>query len=161
MARRKLTEAANHFGGVLATARWQGRIKQLEKPSSSQREIAGAGPTYNRRHREIGDSAARQATRQVLHSVVDAQRAEELMRSWGERLIDWGMRRGLARGKVEGRAEGRAEGVLRILAARRVYVHDEARQRILSCTDISLLDRWFDRALDARSLSDVLDEPAQ
>src|SRR2546427_609831 len=52
MARRKLTEAANHFGGVLATARWQGRIKQLEKPSSSQREIAGAGPTYNRRYRE-------------------------------------------------------------------------------------------------------------
>jgi hypothetical protein len=28
MARRKLTDAANHFGGVLATARWQGRIKQ-------------------------------------------------------------------------------------------------------------------------------------
>src|SRR5215467_1169967 len=52
MARRKLTEAANHFGGVLATARWQGRIQQLEKPSSSQREIAGAGPTYNRQHRE-------------------------------------------------------------------------------------------------------------
>jgi hypothetical protein len=36
MVRRKLTEAANHFGGVLTTARWQGRIKQLEKPSSSQ-----------------------------------------------------------------------------------------------------------------------------
>ena len=52
MARRKLTEAANHFGGVLATARWQGRIRKLEKPSSSQREIAGAGPTYNRQHRE-------------------------------------------------------------------------------------------------------------
>src|SRR2546425_347200 len=41
-----------YVGGVLATARWQGRIKQLEKPSSSQREIAGAGPTYNRRYRE-------------------------------------------------------------------------------------------------------------
>ncbi len=52
MARRKLTETANHFGGVLATARWQGHIKQLEKPSSSQREISGAGLTYNRRHRE-------------------------------------------------------------------------------------------------------------
>ena len=52
MARRKLTEAANHFGGVLATARWQGRIKQLEKPSLSQREIAGADLTYNRQHRE-------------------------------------------------------------------------------------------------------------
>ena len=53
MARRKLTEAANHFGGVLATARWQGRIKQLEKPSSPQGEISGADPTYNRQHREM------------------------------------------------------------------------------------------------------------
>jgi len=52
MARRKLTEAANHFGGVLAMARWQGHIKQLEKPSSPQGEIAGADPTYNRQHRE-------------------------------------------------------------------------------------------------------------
>jgi len=52
MGRRKLTEAANHFGGVLATARWQGRIKQLEKPSLPQREIAGADLTYNRQDRE-------------------------------------------------------------------------------------------------------------
>jgi len=52
MVRRKLTEAANHFGGVLATARWQGHIKQLEKPSSSQQEISGEGPAYNRQHRE-------------------------------------------------------------------------------------------------------------
>jgi hypothetical protein len=52
MVRRKLTETANHFGGVLATARWQGHIKQLEKPSSPQREISGAGLTYNRQHWE-------------------------------------------------------------------------------------------------------------
>jgi hypothetical protein len=52
MVRRKLTETANHFGGVLATARLQGHIKQLEKPSSSQGEISGAGLTYNRQHRE-------------------------------------------------------------------------------------------------------------
>ena len=28
-------------------------MEQLEKPSSSQREIAGAGPVYNRYHREM------------------------------------------------------------------------------------------------------------
>src|SRR6266568_2140121 len=37
-----LTEAAIHSGGVSATARWQGHAKQLEKPSSSRREIGGA-----------------------------------------------------------------------------------------------------------------------
>lgn len=101
----------------------------------------------------VGDSTARRATARVLHSVVDAQRAEELMRSWGEELIERGMRRGLAR--------GRAEDVLRILAARGVHVTDEARQRILTCTDLATLDRWFDRSLNARTLSDVLDGLAQ
>ena len=105
----------------------------------------------------IGDSTARQVTRQVLHSVVDAQRAEELMRSWGEELMERGMRRGMARGK----AEGRAEDVLRILAARGFHVIDEIRQRILSCTDISTLDRWFDRALKASKLSNVLGDLTQ
>ena len=41
MARRKLTEAARHSGGVAAAARWQGCAKQLEKPSSPRREIGG------------------------------------------------------------------------------------------------------------------------
>ena len=52
MARGNLTEATRHSGGVVATARWQGYAEQLEKPSLSQREISGAGPTYNRRNRE-------------------------------------------------------------------------------------------------------------
>ena len=101
----------------------------------------------------IGDDTARRVTGRVLHSVVDAQRAEELMRSWGEKLIDRGMRRG--------QAKERAEGVLRILAARGVHVTDEARQRILSCRDLVTLDRWFDRALKASTLSYVLGDLAQ
>jgi len=43
MVRRKLTDAAQHSGGAVATARQQGHVEQLEKPSSSRREIGGAG----------------------------------------------------------------------------------------------------------------------
>ena len=43
MDRRKLTEAEEHSGGAIATARWQGYVEQLEKPSLSRREIGGAG----------------------------------------------------------------------------------------------------------------------
>jgi hypothetical protein len=50
MARRILTEAARHFGGVTAAARWQGCAKQLEKPSSPRREIGGE------RNRITGDT---------------------------------------------------------------------------------------------------------
>jgi hypothetical protein len=42
MDRRNLTDTARHFGGVEATARWQGHAKQLEKPSSPRCEITGA-----------------------------------------------------------------------------------------------------------------------
>ena len=41
MARRNLTDTTSHSGGVVGAARWQGHAEQLEKPSSSQREIAG------------------------------------------------------------------------------------------------------------------------
>ena len=42
MISRKLIDTVIHSGGVVATARWQGHIEQLEKPSSSQGEITGA-----------------------------------------------------------------------------------------------------------------------
>jgi predicted transposase YdaD len=93
--------------------------------------------------------------------VVDKQRAEELMRSYAEELIEQGVQQGLARGREEGLTRGRAEGVLRILTARGVRVDETARQRILACTEVVTLDRWFDRALNATTLSEVLDDPAQ
>ena len=106
----------------------------------------------------VGDETVQEAARGVLHSVLDEQRAEELMRSYGEQLIERGLQQGLARGREEGRQQGRAEYILRILAARGVHVDEAARQRILTCTDAAALDRWFDRSLNATMLSDVLDD---
>jgi hypothetical protein len=116
----------------------------------------------------VGDEATHEAAGQVLHSVMDAQRAEELMRSYGEELIERGRQQGLAQGREQGREQGlaqgrlrgRAEAVLRILAARGVHVSEEAQQRILACTDVATLDYWFDRALNATTLSDVLEDLA-
>jgi hypothetical protein len=42
MGRRTLADAADHSGGVGATAWGRGHAKQLEKPSSSHRENGGA-----------------------------------------------------------------------------------------------------------------------
>ncbi|WP_232536902.1 hypothetical protein [Cystobacter fuscus] len=104
-----------------------------------------------------GDKAVHEATGQVLHSVLDEQRAEELMRSYGEELIEQGRQQGLVRGREEGLARGRAESILRILALRGIHVEEAARQRILDCTDMDTLDGWFDRVLQATTLSEVLD----
>jgi hypothetical protein len=113
----------------------------------------------------VGDAAAHEAAGRVLHSVLGEQRTEELMRSYGEELIERGRQQGLAEGREEGREEGvsrgRAEDILRILAARGVQVDEAARQRILTCTDLATLDRWFDKSLNATTVSAVLNGLAQ
>ena len=110
---------------------------------------------------QVGDRTVRAAMDGVLRSVMETHRAEELMRTYGEELIEQGRLKGLEQGRQQGRALGRAEDVLQILAVRGWLVSEEARQRILTCTDMSLLDRWFARALTASSLSEVLGELTQ
>jgi len=113
----------------------------------------------------IGDEAVHEATGRVLDSVVDARRAEELMRSYGEELMERGRQQGFTRGRETGREEGllrgRAEAVLRLLTGRGFHVDEASRQLILSCSDVATLDRWIDRAIHATSLSEVLAPPSQ
>jgi predicted transposase YdaD len=132
----------------------------------------------------IGDEPVHEAVEQVLHSVLDEQRTEELMRSYGKELMDlmeqgrqqWlargreegrekgreeGREEGLKQGLEQGRLHGRAEAVLQLLTARGLHVDSAVRQSILSCSDMATLDRWFDRALHATTLSEVLDDAAQ
>jgi hypothetical protein len=72
-----------------------------------------------------------------------------------------GRAEGEAKGRAEGEAKGRAEAVLRVLEARGVNVADEGRERILSCTDLALLDRWLSRAAVAESAHDVFGDDDQ
>jgi hypothetical protein len=89
--------------------------------------------------------------------MMDEQQAEALMRSYGEQLVERGHRRGLK----QGLALGLAQGLLRILATRGLPVDEPARQRILTCMDVAVLEKWLDRALTATTLSEVLEESAQ
>jgi hypothetical protein len=104
----------------------------------------------------VGDEGAREATGDMLESVVGSQRTEELMPGLYKKYLEKARQQGLA----EGLAEGRAQDVLRILAVRGVHVDDTARQRILSCTDLSTLDRWLERAVKATRVAEVLEELA-
>ncbi|WP_280267039.1 hypothetical protein [Nocardia wallacei] len=56
----------------------------------------------------------------------------------------------------EGRVEGIAGSILRILDHRHIPVPDTARDRIITCDDLELLDTWLDRAIDATSIDEVL-----
>lgn len=58
-------------------------------------------------------------------------------------------------GRAEGRAEGEARSILKVLDRRGVTVDEDSRQRIESCTDLTTLDTWLDRAITAEQVSDL------
>ncbi len=70
--------------------------------------------------------------------------------------IAQGLEGGQLKEMIQRVAKARAEYVLKVLASRDVQVDESARQRILECTDIATVDEWFERALSATRLSDVL-----
>jgi hypothetical protein len=53
--------------------------------------------------------------------------------------------------QAKGRAEGRAEALLAVLEARGLRASDEARARILACTDVAQLDAWIRKAVSVTS----------
>jgi predicted transposase YdaD len=109
----------------------------------------------------VGDTSSQAVAMGILRSVLGTQRSEELMGTWGEEFIEKGRQQGWLQGLAEGEAKGEAKAVLKLLAARGLQVDETTCQRILACTNLATLDRWFDRALKATRLSDVLGEEGQ
>jgi len=52
-------------------------------------------------------------------------------------------------------SEERAEYILFPLLARRLLLSGSLRQRVMTCTDLPLLDRWFRRATTAGSIHEA------
>jgi hypothetical protein len=66
-------------------------------------------------------------------------------------------RRYFHQGRAEGEAKGEAKAVLSVLSTRGIEVPDDARRRIMECTDVELLDVWVRRAITADSVDDLFD----
>ncbi|GAA2210580.1 hypothetical protein GCM10009850_060390 [Nonomuraea monospora] len=56
-----------------------------------------------------------------------------------------------------GKAEGEAEAILLIFERRDVSVPQEARERILACTDVATLRTWISRAITATTADELFD----
>jgi predicted transposase YdaD len=86
-----------------------------------------------------------------LLDVVGSEHTEEIMTA-GEQLIERGMKAGLEKG----RKEGQEQSLLKLLRARFGALSEAAAARI-HAADSTRLDAWFDRALTAATVDDVLD----
>lgn len=65
------------------------------------------------------------------------------------------VRRFIFQGRAEGKAEGEAAAVLAVLDARGIEVPDDARARIIECSDLDQLDAWVRRAVTVASIHDL------
>ncbi|PXX69046.1 hypothetical protein DFR70_102732 [Nocardia tenerifensis] len=92
----------------------------------------------------LGKSPAAETWRQLMSIDLSFFRSET-----SQRLRD--------EGRIEGRSEGVAGSILRILERRGVVVDDGVRERLTSCTDLALLERWLDRSLTVTSTAELFD----
>ena len=69
-----------------------------------------------------------------------------------------GVAKGIAEGVAKGEAKGMARMVERLLDTRGLTLTDELRERLVGCNDAALLQRWFDRAVTATTLTEVFDD---
>jgi hypothetical protein len=60
-----------------------------------------------------------------------------------------------AEGEARGEAKAKAEAILKILTKRGVSITEAHRQRVLGCSDLAALDRWFDRALTVMVIDEL------
>lgn len=60
------------------------------------------------------------------------------------------------REKADLRTEGRAESVLTLMRARGLAVSEPVKAQVLSCKDLSQLERWLLRAATAASDTEVI-----
>ncbi len=84
---------------------------------------------------------------------------QEVYMTLAKRLLQEGRAEGRAEGRSEGRAEGRSEAMraalVRLLESRFGPLDAAIRAR-LEAADLACLEAWFNRALEARSLDEVL-----
>jgi hypothetical protein len=85
------------------------------------------------------------ALRKELEQMVDIRK-----------YMDATERRNYDKAEAKGKAEGRAEDVLKILTKRGLPLTPGQRSQIGECTDLATLDRWFDQALTAGSVDELL-----
>ena len=88
----------------------------------------------------------------IESSLGDAARKSFEMLPQGQRFMSETQRQGFAQGE----ARGKAQSILRVLERRGIVVQAEHRERILTCSDTTALERWLDAAGTAESADDLL-----
>jgi hypothetical protein len=94
----------------------------------------------------------------IESSLGDAAKRSFEMLPQGQRFFSETQRRSFAEGEAKGEARGEARAVLRVLECRGIAISAEQRERVLACSDLTVLEGWLDRAVMATSIGEVFGE---
>jgi flagellar biosynthesis/type III secretory pathway protein FliH len=72
-----------------------------------------------------------------------------------EQGLEQGQELGRELGMAEGAIRAKAEDILKVLDARHLKPTKEQRGQVNAATDLTKLDRWFDRALTAATAAEI------
>jgi flagellar biosynthesis/type III secretory pathway protein FliH len=72
-----------------------------------------------------------------------------------QQLIEQGRAEGRADGLEQGEAKGLRVAIAHVLTARKLALSEFGRARLASCSDLSMLTAWLDRATTATSEAEV------
>ncbi|MGS2810046.1 hypothetical protein [Nocardia sp. MW-W600-9] len=142
----------------------------MEAASSPERAVLSAMAHGNGPHSDevftallVGLTKTDDERARMYHDLVDevlseaaSRRLEELMTMTYEyqgRIA----RKYVEQGREEGREEAAAASILTVLGTRRLAVSDDQRERIQGCRDLTQLDAWLRRAIDAAETADLFD----
>ena len=112
----------------------------------------------------VHDAGASAADRERLITLIlrsapaaDRQHLEDLMTTteWKSDFVESFVNVGRQEGRQEGAIEAKAESILKVLAARDLKPTTAQRDQVAAATDLSELDRWFDRALTVATADEV------
>ena len=84
----------------------------------------------------------------------------EYQSEFARKYVAEGREAGRQAGFEEGRQEGEMEALLEVLDARGLEVDDEARRRILDCTEPAQLKLWLRRAVAVKSVQELFEPGA-
>jgi hypothetical protein len=128
---------------VLATLTGALDLASHEARMFALRSIASADPRKRDGYTRLIKAIVPEAVRNSLEELLTTKFPDPFI----DGFID--------QGRAQGRAQGEAHMLLRVLDARGISVPADIRDRISSCADTAQLEAWFDRAIVAKTVSDI------
>lgn len=102
----------------------------------------------------------RELPMQERNQWIEAERRSGTFQVGRKEGVEEGLEQGLEQGREQGLEQGRVallELIFELLARRGIAVDAAGDEQIRSCRDLTLLQRWARRALDATSLDELLE----